>query len=312
MKTKMILLTFTFIIGSYLLGCGSRGSESAEGNETKAHDENIVTLSEDALKNITLKIEPVEVGNLGLTLKVAGRVSPNLNKTAKISPTLEGRITKLTVDVGDKVKKGDVLAVLESPELVGRALEIHSPIDGVLTNRAATTGELLDKGKDFLTVSDPTDLWVIAEVKEKDIAALKVGQKATFSVLSYPDKKFSGTIIRLGSEVEEDSRTLEARINVDKDQALLKPGMFADVSLVTTMLEGVITIPDEALQTEGDEQVVFVALDDHQFEKRVVKVGLEEGAKVQILDGIGKGDNVVTLGSFVLKSEMLKGELGEE
>ena len=66
------------------------------------------------------------------------------------------------------------------------------------------------------------------------------------------------------------------------------------------------------LQTDGDNQIVFVALEGNKFEKRVVKLGLEQDGSVQILDGVKAGEKVVTDGSFILKSEMLKGQLGEE
>jgi len=92
----------------------------------------------------------------------------------------------------------------------------------------------------------------------------------------------------------------------------LKPGMFADVEIVTTILDNVLLIPDNALQTDGDNQIVFVALDGSKFEKRTVKLGLEQSGRVQILDGVKAGENIVTEGSFILKSEMLKSQLVEE
>jgi len=182
----------------------------------------------------------------------------------------------------------------------------------VITARLSTVGELVDNTKEIVTVSDLSNLWVIAEIKERDIAAVKVGRPATFRVLSYPGKEFGGQVILLGNQVEEDSRTLEVRIGVDNASGLLKPGMFADVGIVTTILENVLAIPDAALQTDGEHQVVFVALGDNRFEKRPIRVGFEQEGVVQILEGLSPGDKVVTEGSFVLKSELLKGELGEE
>jgi len=88
--------------------------------------------------------------------------------------------------------------------------------------------------------------------------------------------------------------------------------MFADVEITTTVLNNVLVIDDGALQTDEDKQIVFVALDDNRFEKRVVKLGLEQRGRVEVLDGLKVGDRVVSEGSFILKSEMLKGELGEE
>ncbi len=118
--------------------------------------------------------------------------------------------------------------------------------------------------------------------------------------------------MRIGNEVEAASRTLEVRIEVSNPDGRLKPGMFADVEITTTVLRDVLAIPDTALQTDEDNQVVFVALDGNKFEKRVVKLGMEQKGRVQVLEGLKAGEKIVTEGSFILKSEMLKGELGEE
>jgi len=118
--------------------------------------------------------------------------------------------------------------------------------------------------------------------------------------------------VLIGNQVEAGSRTVEVRIAVANADGRLKPGMFADVEIITTILDGVLLLPDGALQTDGENQIVFVALDGNKFEKRIVKLGLEQSGRVQILDGVKAGENVVTDGSFILKSEMLKGQLGEE
>lgn len=294
-----------------LAGCG-KNEAAVEATPEVAHEQNMVTLTKANLEHMTLKVEPVVLGNLGMTLKAAGRVSANLNKTAKVTPTLEGRLVKLNFDLNDRVKAGEVLALIESPELLGKQLELKAPIDGVIIERNATVSELVDKGREVFTISDPARLWAIAEIKERDIAAVKVGQEATFTVLPYPQELFRGKVILVGNQVEAASRTLEVRIGVDNADGRLKPGMFADVGIVTTILDNVLLIPDSALQTDGDSQIVFVALDGNKFEKRVVNLGEEQQGRVQVLAGLKAGEQIATEGSFILKSEMLKGELGEE
>ena len=315
MKSPMKkLITFT-LLAAALTGCGKKEAAveaKAEAKSEAKPDENIVTLTKENLAHIELKTEEAKLGSLGMTLKAAGRVSANLNKTAKVTTTLEGRLVKLNFDLNDRVKAGEVTAVVDSPELLGKQLEIKAPIDGVIVERTATAGELVDKTKSIYTISDPTQLWAIAEVKERDIAAVKTGQDATFTVLAYPQDKFQGKVVLVGNQVEAGSRTLEVRINVDNADGRLKAGMFADVEITTTILDNVLLIPDSALQTEGDNQIVFVALDGNKFEKRVVKLGLEQSGRVQIREGVKAGEKIVTDGSFILKSEMLKGQLGEE
>jgi multidrug efflux pump subunit AcrA (membrane-fusion protein) len=294
-----------------LAGCTKKHAPEEKEEATEKKDENIVTLTKENLEHTKIALKPAALGSLETTLKAAGRVSDNLNKTAKVVSTLEGRLTKLNYDVNDPVKANEVLALVQAPELLGKLLEVKAPIDGVITERKSTPGELVGKDTQIYIISDPTDLWVIAEIKERDIGAVKVGLDATFGVLAYPDQ-FRGKVVRMGNRVEDESRTLEVRIEVNNADGRLKPGMFADVEIVTTVQENVLLIDDTALQTNGEEQIAFVALGDGKYERRTVKTGLEHHGRVQVLEGIKEGEKVVTTGSFILKSEMLKAALGDD
>ena len=301
------------IILSALLVCALAGcAKKEEEKPAEKHEENTVTLTKENLEHVEIKTEPVALGSIETSLKAAGRVTENQNKTARVNSTLEGRLLKVNVDLNDAVKAGDVLGLVQTPELLGRPLELKSPIDGVVVDRKASVGELVGKEKEIFTISDPRDLWVIAEIKERDIGAVKVGQDASFTVLAYPAETFRGKVVRIANVVETESRTVEARVEVNNADGRLKPGMFADVEIVTTVLRDVMVIPDSALQTEEDNQIVFVELNGNKFQKRPVKLGMERRGRVQVLEGLNIGENVVTTGSFILKSEMLKGELGEE
>jgi multidrug efflux pump subunit AcrA (membrane-fusion protein) len=309
-------ITRSFAITAFvalLVGCENKETANKKEDEAKPkQDENVVNLAKANLELVTIKTEPALKGGLELTLKAAGRVSDNLNKTAKVASTLEGRLIKLNFDLNDHVKAGDVLGLVQTPELLGKPLELKAPIDGVITERKSTVGELVGKETEIYTISDPADLWVIAEIKERDIGAIEVGQDASFTVLAYPEEGFHGKVVLLGNRVEAESRTMEVRIEVQNAGDRLKPGMFADVEIVTMIWQDTLLMPDSALQTEGEDQIVFVALDDRRFEKRVVKTGMEQRGRVAVLEGVKQGEKVVTEGSFILKSEMLKGELGEE
>ena len=315
MKTPINQLTLCLTLAVTMVGCGKSETPAKTKSEPASasqRDENVVTLTRENLQHITLKIEPATVGSLGMTLKAAGRISANWNKTAKVTATLEGRVSELNFDLNDRVKAGEPVAMVESPELLGKPLEVKAPIDGVIVERNATVGELVDKSKAIYAISDPTQLWAIAEVKERDIAAVKLGQDATFTTLAFPDELFRGKVVLIGNQVETGSRTVEVRIAAANADGRLKPGMFADVAIVTTMLDNVLLVPDSALETDGANQIVFVALGGNQFEKRTVKPGLEQSGRVQILGGVKAGENIVITGGFILKSELLKGQLGEE
>lgn len=313
MKSSLLRSLAALLLLAGLTGCTKK--ESATKPEAKAEakrEENIITLTKENLEHVTVKSEVVARGNLDMTLKAVGRVSENLNKTAKVTSTFEGRLIKLNVDLNERVTAGEVVGLVQTPELLGKPLELKAPIDGLIVERRSTVGELIGKETEVYIISDPTDLWVLAEIKERDIGAVHIGQEAAFTVLAYPGETFRGKVMLLGNRVETESRTLEVRIAVANPDGRLKPGMFADVEIATTALQDVLVISDQAMQTLGDEQVVFVALSDTKFEKRVIKTGLEQHGRVQVLEGLKEGEHVVTEGSFILKSELLKGELGEE
>lgn len=309
---KSLLTILTLITALALGACTRKEAEVEKEKIEEKHDDKTVTLNKEQLEHVELRTETAATGDLDMTLKAAGRVSENMNRTAKVASTLDGRIAQLNADINDPVKTGDVLALVQTPELIGKPLELRAPIDGIVTERNQAMGELVDKTSAVYVISDPADLWVIAEIKERDLAAVKVGQEASFTVLAYPGETFRGKVVRIANRVESDSRTIEARIEVKNEDGRLKPGMFADVEITTTVMKDVLVISDAALQTDEDKQVVFLALDGSKFEKREVKLGLEQHGRVEVLEGIKPGDKVVTEGSFILKSEMLKGELGEE
>ena len=304
---KSLFTTLTLVTALVLAGCTKKEPEAEKAEEK--HDDKTVTLTKEQLEHAEIKTETAATGDLDMTLKAAGRVSENMNKTAKVASTLDGRIAKLNADINDPVKAGDVLALVQTPELIGKPLELKAPIDGIVTERNQAVGELVDKTSAVYVISDPTDLWVLAEIKERDLAAVKIGQDASFTVLAYPEETFRGKVVRLGNKVEEQSRTVEVRIEVNNADGRLKPGMFADVEIVTTVTKDVLVISDKALQSVEDGQIVFVELEPGKFEKRVVKLGMEQHGRVQVIEGVKAGEKVVTDGSFVLKSEMLKSEM---
>src|SRR5262245_17971077 len=146
------------LIGCVLVACDKAGDE--EPASSQGHEENIVTLTKESLEHADIKIEPVILVSIGTTLKAAGRITENQNKTPKASTTLERRRIKVNVDLNDAVKMRDVLGLVQTPDLLGRPLELKAPTDGVIIDRNASIGELVVMDKEILTISDPTDLWV--------------------------------------------------------------------------------------------------------------------------------------------------------
>jgi cobalt-zinc-cadmium efflux system membrane fusion protein len=138
-----------------------------------------------------------------------------------------------------------------------------------------------------------------------------VGQPATLTVLPYPSNKFYGKVIRIGDSVNEATRTVEVRIEVHNNGDLLKAGMYANAALKTTTAAEGLFVPDASVQTVGSHPDVFIEESPGTYRATEVRLGREIGDMHEVLDGLPAGSRVVTTGSFILKSELLKGEIEE-
>jgi cobalt-zinc-cadmium efflux system membrane fusion protein len=168
--------------------------------------------------------------------------------------------------------------------------------------------------KVLFTVADLSALWVVIDTYEKDISRLRIGTAVKISVTAFPAREFRGTISLISDVVDEKTRTVKARVTVDNTAGILKPGMFATVTIDTTKdrAERIIAIHETAVLLEGSARYVFVQVDPERFKRREITVLRTFGKKVEVIEGLKEGEAIVTKGSFILKSEMKKEELAEE
>jgi len=191
-------------------------------------------------------------------------------------------------------------------------LTVRSPISGVITEKQAVVGELSDPSKSLYTIADLSSVWILVDVNEKDLSKVRKGQSATVTVGAFPDLKLKGRITHIADLVNEATRTVKARIEVANPGRKLKPEMFATVELaLPSDTPPVLAVPEEALQELEGKKVLFVTEDGTEFEPRKVELGRASGGMAEVLSGLKEGERYAIKGSFLLKSEMQKGELGE-
>ena len=191
-------------------------------------------------------------------------------------------------------------------------LPVKSPISGIITEKHAIVGELSDPSKSLYTVADLSSVWVLVDINEKDLAKVRKGQAAIDSVGAFPDLKLKGRITYIADLVDEATRTVKARIEVANPGRKLKPEMFATVELALPAdTPPVLAVPEDALQELEGKKVLFVTEDGTEFETRKVELGRASGGMAEVLSGLKEGERYAAKGSFLLKSEMQKGELGE-
>ena len=191
-------------------------------------------------------------------------------------------------------------------------LEVRAPLSGTVTDASEILGHFVEIGQVLFHVADLSTLWVMADIYEKDLANVKPGLPAEIEVTAYPGEKFRGRLILIFDVLDETTRTVKARIEVENPYKKLKPQMFSTVTLQSGELASLLAVPEAAVQSEGGQHFVFVTQSDSSFVKREVRTGQKIDGFLSIIEGLAAGEQVVTAGAFVLRSELAKASFGEE
>ena len=188
--------------------------------------------------------------------------------------------------------------------------ELRSPIAGRVVSRSAVVGEAGSTDNALFSIADLTTVWLLVSLEEDDLAAANVGDRLLFTPDALPGQSFESALEWISAEVDDRTRTVEARAAIDNRGGFLRPNMFGRVRLVTNDAEELLTIPQSAVQTDGCCNIVFVKETDTLFRPRKIAMGSAASGYIQILDGVTEGQMVVTNGSFLLKTEILKSSIG--
>ena len=189
---------------------------------------------------------------------------------------------------------------------------IRSTLSGVVTKRLVTEGSVVSDASDLIEISNASTLWAIAEVPEANAALVRIGQSVAIKVPSLGDATISGKVIHIGAALNPETRTMQVRCLVNNSRGNLRPEMYATIEIRGGTTASTLVIPRESIQDINGEKVVFVALENNAFEKKVVEPGREQGEKIEITNGLQSGQRIVTKGGFFIKTEFLKGSLAEE
>ncbi len=192
-----------------------------------------------------------------------------------------------------------------------RTLTLRSPVAGIVIEKKAVQGMRFMPGEMLYQVTNLSSVWVIADVFEQDIGAVRTGAKATVRINAYPDKTFSGAITYVYPTLKAETRTVPVRVELANPQGLLKPGMFAQVELPVDARGAVLTVPTSAVIDSGTRQVVLVQKQEGRFEPRDVKLGARSDDRVEVLEGVSEGEMVVVAANFLIDAESnLKAAIG--
>jgi membrane fusion protein, multidrug efflux system len=216
-------------------------------------------------------------------------------------------ISQRTVD--ESAANLDVaLAKLSLAQATAARLKIVAPFDGIAGIRAVNVGDYLKDGTDMVNIEDIDVVYVDYRLPERFQTQVRKGQKALVEIDALPGRKFEALIQAIDPLIDANGRSIAVRATIDNRQQQLRPGMFARVTTVFGERDKAKVIPEEAIVPQGGRQFVIKVVEgaekDSQVSRRVeVRVGIRRPGRVEILDGLGEGDSVVTAGHQRLQKD---------
>ena len=187
-----------------------------------------------------------------------------------------------------------------------RTLTFRSPVSGIVTEKKVVQGMRFMPGDALYQVTDLSSVWVMADVPEQDIGAVRLGARATVHINAYPDKAFTAALTYIYPTLNAETRTVPVRLELANPGGLLKPGMFAQLELAVGAKAKVLTVPLSAVIDSGARQMALVQVGDAKdgrFEPREVKLGARSENYLEVLSGLREGELVVTSANFLIDAE---------
>lgn len=195
---------------------------------------------------------------------------------------------------------------------------LRAPFTGRVVEREATLGELVSPEDVLFTLADLSEVWLWVDLYERDLAHVEIGQRVEVRLDAWPGETFAGELTYIADRLEPESRTVRARVDLPNPDRRLKPGMFGRVVLSASADQTgppAITVPRTAVQrggtpSEGAQSIVFVQTAPGRFERREVLLGRITDELAEVVSGLAEGDEVVTAGAFLLRSQASADQLG--
>ena len=197
----------------------------------------------------------------------------------------------------------EVIDNIANTRQVPLSITYVAPRDGIILERLATTGMMAKPGDVLFRIADISNVWVMADVPEYDLASVRSGAKVNVNVRSLPGRTFKGVVDLIYPQVDMQTRTTKVRIELPNPDGLLLANMYADVEIEAGAANPVVAVPNSAVIDTGDRQVVFLDKDDGQFEPKEVKLGVRGEDQTEITKGVVAGDKVVVAANFLLDAE---------
>lgn len=300
-----------------------------------------VKINLDKVQRLGVRSAEVQERALSRIVRAFASLQFDERRQYVVAPKFSGWIEKLLVNAtGDPVARGQTLFVVYSPELNvlqqewhlagrtgyatdklrnldypeaemeklrrgerSRTIAIPSPVTGTVIDKTAVEGTRFQAGDPLFRIVDTSNMWVMAEVYEQDLAFVKVGDLARVTVNAWPEHPVEGRVTFIYPSVGKESRTARLRIEVANPDGKLRADMAATVEIASPLAGSRLAVPDSAVIDSGRRQVVLVERGEGRYEPRPVKLGARVPGFVQVLEGLQPGERVVTQATFLIDAE---------
>jgi len=268
-----------------------------------ASPEGRTQLSPEAIRASGIVIETAGPATVITKIQAYGRVVPNEDRLANVTPRYPGVVKEVRKRLGDRVEANEVLATVESNDSLQR-YDVRSAIAGTIVRKDVRPGELAREADVIYTVADLGTVWVDLNVHYDDFRRLRPGQPVTVET-GQGIARAESTIVYLAPIGAPGTQTLLARVELANPDGRWRPGLFATGEIVVDEAKVPVAVRTTALQTFRDWDVVFLN-DGDVFQAMPVTIGRRDDEWVEIVEGVAAGQRYVAEGSFIIKADIGK------
>jgi Cu(I)/Ag(I) efflux system membrane fusion protein len=195
------------------------------------------------------------------------------------------------------------IADIERSREISLSIPWLAPQDGEILERAAVNGMRAGPGDVLFRIADHQMVWVLADIAERDLGLISIGQKVSVRPRAYPHRIFSGEVALIYPHLNAQTRTARIRVELPNPDGVLRPDMYADVEIATGTETPVLTVSDSAVIDSGERRVVLLDKGEGRFEPRAIKLGRRGDGRVEIKEGVTEDDRVVVTANFLIDAE---------
>lgn len=289
------IFTITALVGVVsVFGCSSKSAQnqnqnqSENGAEEKAFTVSTITLAPETLEDY------IEFGG-----------SVRAANTVEVFPTVSGKISRILVEAGDKVKRNQIIAQVDAskPGVEFTESPIRASAAGTVTVLPVSNGSYVTTSTAVAEISSTDNLEIITNVAERFVPSIKRSQNAEISFKSYPDETFSGSVTKISPVLDPATRAMQVTFKLADSKGFVKSGMFAHVKLITKTKENALCIPEKAIVYASGKPTVFTVSDSDgnaAVHRVQVETGIFVDGKVEITSGLSSGEEIVVKGQNMI------------